>query len=52
MIGDDRLQMQSRGYVVPESFTHGTAEQRSRWFNQGFHGGTPSSCNTFNVATP
>jgi uncharacterized protein len=52
MIGDDRLQMQSRGYIVPESFTHGTAEQRSRWFNQGFHGGTPSSCNTFNVATP
>jgi uncharacterized protein len=52
MIGDDRLQMQSRGYVVPESFTHGTAEQRSRWFNQGFQGGTPASCNTFNVATP
>src|SRR5262245_33164662 len=35
MIGDDRLQMRSRGYVVPESFTHGTSEQRSRWFKIG-----------------
>jgi uncharacterized protein len=52
MIGDDRLQMQSRGYIVPESFTHGTAEQRARWFNKGFQGGTTSSCNTFNVANP
>jgi uncharacterized protein len=52
MIGDDRLQMQSRGYVVPESFTHGTAEQRARWFKQGFRGGNTSSCNTFNVANP
>ena len=52
MIGDDRLQMQSRGYIVPESFTHGTAEQRARWFNKGFRGGAISSCNTFNVANP
>ena len=47
MIGDDRLQMQSRGYVVPESFTHGTAAQRSYWFRQGFQNGTVSACNTF-----
>jgi predicted metalloprotease len=52
MIGDDRLQRQSRGYVVPESFTHGTSEQRSRWFRAGFDGGTVSSCNTFQVANP
>jgi hypothetical protein len=52
MIGDDRLQMQSRGYVVPESFTHGTAEQRSRWFKKGLDAGTVSGCNTFETATP
>jgi uncharacterized protein len=52
MIGDDRLQMQSQGYVVPESFTHGTAEQRSRWFNQGFESGQISGCNTFRSNTP
>jgi uncharacterized protein len=52
MIGDDRLQMQSRGYVVPESFTHGTAEQRSRWFKKGLDSGTISACNTFDSATP
>jgi uncharacterized protein len=47
MIGDDRLQMQTRGYVVPESFTHGTSEQRSKWFNAGFEQGSVSACNTF-----
>ncbi len=52
MIGDDRLQMQSQGYVVPESFTHGTAEQRSRWFKQGFQTGQMSGCNTFSGTTP
>src|SRR5215831_1729631 len=52
MIGDDRLQMQSQGYIVPESFTHGTAEQRSRWFNQGFESGQISGCNTFRPNTP
>ena len=52
MIGDDRLQMQSRGYVVPESFTHGTAQQRSHWFRQGFENGTVRSCNTFESPTP
>jgi len=49
MIGDDRLQMQTRGYVVPESFTHGTADQRSRWFKTGFENGTVAGCNTFEV---
>jgi uncharacterized protein len=38
-IGDDRLQMESQGYVVPESFTHGTSEQRMKWFNKGFQSG-------------
>jgi uncharacterized protein len=52
MIGDDRLQMESRGYVAPESFTHGTSEQRSRWFKTGFEKGAVSSCNTFNVRNP
>jgi predicted metalloprotease len=47
MIGDDKLQMQAQGYVVPESFTHGTAEQRMRWFKKGFDNGTISGCNTF-----
>jgi predicted metalloprotease len=51
MIGDDRLQMQSRGYVVPESFTHGTAEQRSGWFKKGLDSGMVSDCNTFETAT-
>jgi len=52
MIGDDRLQMQSRGYVVPESFTHGTAEQRSGWFKKGLDSGMVSDCNTFETGTP
>ena len=46
MIGDDKLQMESRGYVVPESFTHGSAEQRMRWFKQGFQSGTVAGCDT------
>lgn len=46
-IGDDRLQKQSRGYVTPDSFTHGTSEQRSRWFKEGFIKGDLSSCDTF-----
>jgi uncharacterized protein len=52
MIGDDRLQMQSRGYVIPESFTHGTAEQRSHWFRQGVQTGSVSACNTFGASSP
>lgn len=47
MIGDDKLQQRSRGYVVPESFTHGTSAQRVQWFKTGFNGGTIASCNTF-----
>ncbi len=46
-IGDDRLQMQSQGYVVPESFTHGTSEQRMFWFKKGFASGKVSDGNTF-----
>jgi hypothetical protein len=48
MIGDDKLQMESRGYVVPESFTHGSAAQRVEWFKQGFQTGNFEACNTFN----
>ncbi len=47
MIGDDRLQKQSQGYVVPDSFTHGTSEQRVHWFRQGFTSGKINQCNTF-----
>jgi predicted metalloprotease len=46
-IGDDTLQRRSQGYVVPDSFTHGSSEQRQRWFYTGFKGGTVDSCNTF-----
>lgn len=46
-IGDDRLQKQSRGYVSPESFTHGSSEQRVRWFKRGFESGSIDSCDTF-----
>ncbi len=49
-IGDDRLQKQAQGYVVPDAFTHGTSEQRQRWFTRGFKDGTLSSCNTFSAA--
>src|SRR5262249_44222406 len=46
-IGDDRLQKQARGYVVPDSFTHGTSEQRIRWFRLGFETGDFSRGDTF-----
>ena len=46
-IGDDTLQRQSRGTVVPDSFTHGSSEQRVRWFKQGLETGDPQHCNTF-----
>jgi predicted metalloprotease len=46
-IGDDALQKQARGYVVPDSFTHGTSAQRVRWFKRGIGSGKVSSCNTF-----
>ncbi|WP_295847685.1 neutral zinc metallopeptidase [Tardiphaga sp.] len=46
-IGDDTLQRQAQGRVVPDSFTHGSAEQRKRWFMTGYQQGTVASCNTF-----
>jgi uncharacterized protein len=46
-IGDDRLQKQSRGYVSPESFTHGSSAQRVSWFKRGFESGQVESCDTF-----
>jgi uncharacterized protein len=46
-IGDDRIQMRSQGYVVPDSFTHGTAEQRFHWFQKGFVTGDLRQSNTF-----
>jgi predicted metalloprotease len=46
-IGDDRLQKQTQGRVVPESFTHGTSEQRVRWFRRGFQSGDLRQCDTF-----
>lgn len=48
-IGDDRLQKQGRGEVVPDSFTHGTSEQRVKWFKRGFESGDPNVCDTFGV---
>lgn len=48
-IGDDTLQRQSRGTVVPESFTHGTSAQRQRWFRTGLGSGDPDVCDTFSV---
>ncbi len=49
-IGDDRLQKQAREYVVPDSFTHGTSEQRQRWFNKSFKTGNLEQGDTFNTA--
>lgn len=46
-VGDDRLQRMATGHVNPETFTHGTSEQRTHWFHQGMSGGTIDSCNTF-----
>jgi uncharacterized protein len=46
-IGDDRLQRRSQGYVVPDAFTHGLSEQRTRWFMTGLKSGKVASCDTF-----
>jgi predicted metalloprotease len=48
-IGDDRLQEQGQGYVVPDSFTHGSSAQRVRWFNQGMQSGDIAACDTFSA---
>ena len=49
-IGDDRLQKQSQGYVVPDSFTHGSSAQRVRWFMTGLKGGQVQACDTFRAS--
>lgn len=49
-VGDDNIQKKSQGYVVPESFTHGTSQQRKRWFYKGFENGTLEGGDTFNEA--
>ena len=49
-IGDDRLQRQSQGYVVPDAFTHGTSEQRTRWFMTGLKSGRIEGCDTFRAS--
>jgi predicted metalloprotease len=46
-VGDDSIQKRAQGYVVPESFTHGSAEQRLRWFRTGLETGDMRRCNTF-----
>ena len=50
-IGDDRLQMETQGYVVPDAFTHGTAEQRARWFLRGYQTGDINQGDTFNASS-
>ena len=50
-IGDDRLQQQSRGQVMPDAFTHGTSAQRVRWFKLGFEQGKVGQCDTFKART-
>ena len=48
-IGDDRIQKQTQGYVVPDAFTHGSSEQRVRWFTRGYESGKLEVCDTFNA---
>jgi predicted metalloprotease len=50
-VGDDTLQSRSQGYVVPDSFTHGTSAQRRSWFGRGFDSGDPDNCDTFSART-
>ncbi len=50
-IGDDRLQKETQGYVVPDSFTHGSSAQRKRWFMNGFNAGQISACNTLSASS-
>jgi uncharacterized protein len=51
-IGDDRLQRQAQGRVVPDSFTHGSSAQRVRWFKRGLEAGTLEACDTFQASNP
>lgn len=51
-VGDDRIQKRAQGYVVPDAFTHGTSEQRARWFYQGFKTGDMNQGDTFGVENP
>lgn len=46
-IGDDRLQQEGQGYVIPDSFTHGSSAERLKWFRKGYESGNPDMCNTF-----
>jgi len=50
-IGDDRIQKQSQGYVVPDAFTHGSSDQRMRWFRRGLQEGNINQCDTFRAAS-
>ena len=50
-VGDDTLQKQAGGRVVPDSFTHGSAQQRTRWFDTGYRGGDVDACDTFSAKT-
>ena len=50
-VGDDRLQKRAQGYVVPESFTHGSSAQRATWFKKGLQTGDTNQCDTFGASS-